>query len=274
VYPNSGKVKAVKQKILGFTKEFDSRLSNTFRNNWKEFVVKLNHMIARFEESEAKVKNIVILFDIDATKIDHPRMMKLKEQVAELEYFDEDTKARFVKFLAEMVSEPKIDWKVKTVALDLLGEYGAAPELAVLANAVETETSLAVKTNAQKALKKIEERCAADIESVLVMEPLFYLQKVLNEFFKAQAYKVFNLAEVSKFEQVAEKFFKYIAVSENFLTPEFMQQLFDYVDENDESTLIIVTASPDKWQQYKDIPNIKLLKKPFNNDVLKEVISG
>ena len=62
VYSNSGKVKAVKKKILGFTKEFDNRLSNTFRNNWKEFVVKLNHMIARFEESEAKIKNIVILF--------------------------------------------------------------------------------------------------------------------------------------------------------------------------------------------------------------------
>lgn len=273
-YPNSGKVKGLKSKMIGFKKEYEIRLSTTFKNNFNEFMVKLNQMIARFEESENKVKNISVLFDIDASKIDHGRMMKMKEQIAELDFLDEETKSRLVTFLAKVAGLDKLDWKVRTVALDLLGEHGGPKEIGVLNRIVDTESSLAVKTNAQKALKKIEEEHAADIECVLVMEPLFYIRKKLSEFLKNRAFRVFDLDEVSKFPQLAAKKFKFIVVSENLLTPDLTQELFNYVDDHMDSHLIIVTAQPDKWESYKDLPNIRFLKKPFSDQTLLEVVSG
>lgn len=272
-YPNTGKAKAVKLKLVKFKNEFDLRLSDTFRNNFGEFMVKLNHVISRLEEAEAKLKNIVVLFDIDPHKIDHDRMIKLKEQVTELaEDIDRTTFERLVEFLSKLVSEPKLDWKVKTVALDLLAQHGGIKEIAVLTKAMENETSLAVKTNAQKALKKIEERNADKILNVLVMEPLFYLQKVLNEFFKSQAYRVYNLADASRFHDVTKMDFKYVVVSETLFDSDLTQDLFDYVDGQLDSTLVIITAKMDKWSEYHDISNIKFLKKPFNPESLSEFL--
>ena len=274
LYPNSGKLKAVKKKVVNFKKEYDNRLSNTFRNNFGEFMVKINQMIARFEESESKVKNVAVLFDIDPSKIEHNRMLKLKEQLLELAYLDEETLGRLVEFLSRISGMEKLDWKVRTVALDLLGDYGGTGDIPVLMKIIDTESSLAVKTNAQKALKKIEEKHAHDIESVLVMEPLFYLQKILNEFFRGQAFRVFNLDEVSKFSDLYDKKFKFIAVSENLLTPDLTQELFNYVDDHIDSHLLVVTANPDKWEGYQDLPNIRFVKKPFNNESLLQAISG
>lgn len=268
-YTNTNEVKTVKKKLVNFKKEFDNRLSTLFRNNFGEFLVRLNHILTRLEEGESKIKNIVVLFDIDPLKIDHPRMVKLKEQVTEVEVLDEATMARFLEFLCKMAAEPKLDWKVKTAAVDLLGDYGSINEIGVLAKAIDAETSLAVKTNAQKALKKIEERNADKIRSVLVMEPMFYLQKVLNEFFKVQAYRVFNLAEPSKFPEIADRDFKYIVISETLLDEDLTRELFDYVDNNLDSTLIVITGSLENWAHYQDIPNIKFLKKPFNSESLK-----
>ncbi len=272
-YPNSNAVKGIKKKILGFAKEFDKRLPTPFKNNLSEFLVKLNQMIARFEESETKVKQIAMLFDIDHLRIDHARMMKLKDQIVELDFLDESTLGKLVAFLSELAKNSKIDWKVKTVALDLLGEHGGIKALPILLDLAEKDSSLAVKTNAQKAAKKIEERHADEILSVLVMEPLFYLQKMLNEFFKSRAFKVFDFSAIGKFDEIADRDFKYVVVSENLMTPEFTQKLFDYVDEHYESILIIVTAKPDSMASYRELPNVRLLKKPFNQDSLQEVLT-
>ncbi|UCH96199.1 MAG: hypothetical protein JSV88_04900 [Candidatus Aminicenantes bacterium] len=273
-FPDSGKVKGVKKKFVGFKKEYDTRLSTRFRNNFAEFMVKLNQQIGRFEESESKIKNIVVLFDIDPLKIEHARMLKLKEQLASLEFLDEDTGAKLVRFLARLAGLEKIDWKIKTVVLDLLAQYGGASEIPVLTKVIETETSLAVKVNAEKALKIIEEKRANDMEPVLVMEPLFYLQKMLNEFFASKLYKVNVVTETTKFSETLEssESFKYLVVSENVFTPELSQEAFDYLDEHPDSTLIIITADLQKMAAYQDLPGVKYLKKPFNQEVLKQLI--
>ncbi|MCP4147767.1 MAG: hypothetical protein GY757_08445 [bacterium] len=274
-YSNSGKLKGLKSKMVGYAKTFDNRFSNTFKNNFKECLVRLNQMIGRFEESESKMKQIVVLFDIDHTSIDHDRMMKLKDQLNQIDHFDQKTKARFVDFRADLAGTPKIDWKVKTVSLELLSEYGGLAQIPVIKKVIETESSLAVKTNAQKALKNIEEKYADDILTIFIMEPLPYLEKKLSAFFLANVFKVRTLGKDEKFSEIIEEDieFKYLVVSESLFSPEFSQEIFDYMDEHFETSLIILTANLDKWDSYKELPNVKLLKKPFNDDSLKAAIS-
>jgi len=273
-YNNSIQLKAMKKKILTFKKDFDSRLPGPFKNTMTEFIVKLNQLTSRFDETEIKLKNIMILFDFDPLKIDQPRMMKLKDQLAEIETMDEAFKTRLVDFLAKMLDTPRIDWKNKSLAVELLGEYGNPAVIPKLLELGEKESSLAVKVNAQKAAKKIEDRHAAIMPNILLMEPLPYIQKKLSDFFKSKVYRVFVLNEAERFPEISQAPFKFLVVSESLLVnDEFTRQIFDYLDENFETALIIVTVNPDLLDQFNDIPNVKFLKKPFNDEMLVEAIT-
>jgi hypothetical protein len=272
-YNNSNSLKAMKKKILQFKKDFESRLPGPFKNNMTEFVVKLNQLISRFDETENKIKNILILFDIDPLKIDQARMVKLKDQLAEIDTMDDHVKGRLVEFLVKMLDVPRIDWKVKSVAVELLGDYAGPSQIQKLEDIGENDPSLAVKVNAQKAVKRIEERSASIIQNVLIVEPLFYIQKKLSEFFKSNAFKVFILNEVERFNEIIVAPFKFLVVSESVLSnDEFTRLVFDYLDENFEAVLIIVTVNPELLEQFKNIPNVKFLKKPFNDEMLMESI--
>jgi hypothetical protein len=229
--------------------------------------------MSRFEEAEAKLKHIKILFDIDPTKIDYDRMQKLKQQLEEIEHLDKETHGNLVEFLVKMYETARIDWKIKSTAVELLGDYGHISEIPRLNKATENESSLAVKVNAQKAIQKIEERHASAIQSVLIIEPLFYIQKKLNEFFKTQAFRVYNLKEVEHFHEIIAKPFRFLVISETLFDDMFTQQVFNYMDENLDSILIVITANPEGLVDFQDIPNVRFLKKPFSDDQLKEVIT-
>ena len=272
-YHNVSKLRLIKKKMMTFKQEFENRFSATFKNNFGEFLVKLNHMMSRFEEAEAKLKNIKILFDIDPTKIDHDRLLKLRQQLEEVEHLDKETHTKLVEFLLTMYQVSKIDWKVKSVAVELLGDYATHKEIPILTEAAEKESSLAVKVNAQKAIAKIEERHAAAIQSVLIIEPLFYIQKKLNEFFKTNAYRAFNLKEIERFGDIIDKPFRFLVVSDTLLDDHFTQQIYDYMDTNLDTILIIITATPENLLEFQDVPNVRFLKKPFNDDQLKEAIA-
>lgn len=184
-FPSRAKIRAVKKKIITFEQDFEELLSDTFRDKLAEFLVKINQMASRIEETESKLKNI----------------------------------------------------------------------------------------NPQKNIKKIEEKNAGAIQSVLILEPLFYIRKKLKEFFKSLAYRVFNLAEVERFGEIITKPFRFLVISDSLLDEEFTRQVFDYMDTNLDTILIIVTANPDNLDIFKEIPNIRFLKKPFNDDRLQEVIA-
>lgn len=137
----------------------------------------------------------------------------------------------------------------------------------------ETESKL--KTiNAQKTINKINEKHADAIQSVLILEPLLYIRKKLNEFFKSRAFRVFNLTEMKRFGEIIKKPFRFLVISDSLLDEKFTRQVFDYMDTNLDTILIIVTANPDKLDIFKEIPNIYFLKKPFNDDGLQEMITG
>lgn len=273
-YTNSTALRSVKKKIIGFKRDMDKRLSTQFKNNLSEFVVKLNSLIGRFEESENKIKNIVVLFDIDPHKIDAERMTKLKEQLNEVEALDEETHARMVDFLVTMYEESKIDWKIRAVATELLGDYGTIKVLPKLKDWAESDSSLAVKVNAEKAAAKVEEKFQDSIESVLIVEPLFYIQKKLNEFFKSRAFRVFNLDDITKLPEVAGRFFKFLVVTETLLNPESAPNVMEYLDENLDTILIIVSGKPDDMDMFQGLENVRFLLKPFNDDTLTQAITG
>lgn len=128
--------------------------------------------------------------------------------------------------------------------------------------------------NARESIKKIEEKHADETQSVLILEPLPYIRKKLNEFFKSRAYRVFNLKEVARFGEIIIKPFRFLVVSDSLLDEEFTRQLFDYVDTHLDTILILVTPNPDDLDIFKEITNIRFLKKPFNDDRLQEVITG
>lgn len=272
-YTNSAALRSVKKKIIGFKREMDKRLSTQFKNNLSEFVVKLNSLIGKFEESENKVKNVVVLFDIDPHKIDADRMTKLKEQLNDIEALDEETMGRLVDFLVIMYEESKIDWKIRAVATELLGEYGSVKVIPKLKEWAETDTSLAVKVNAEKAAAQLEEKFQDAIESVLIVEPLFYIQKKLNEFFKNRAFRVFNLDDIGKLPSVAGRFFKFLVVTETLLNAETASNVMEYLDENLDTILIIVTGKPDDMDMFQGLDNVRFLLKPFNDDSLAQAIS-
>jgi len=274
-YSNANILRAVKKKIIGFKKDFENRFSAPFKNNLSEFIVKLNQLASRFEESETKMKNVVILFDIDPLKIEHPRIMKFKEQLQELENVDDTFKERLEQFLVALVDTPRVDWKIRSVAIELLGDYGGKRQIGKLNEIAEKDTSLAIKVNAQKSAKKIEERLAAHIENVVVMEPLPYIQKKINDFFKSHSFRVCVVNEVERFEEICAAPFRFLVISESLLTDDdFTRQVFDYLDEHFDATLVIVTANPELLDQFQDIPNVRFLKKPFNDEMLNEIITA
>ncbi|MCP5050208.1 MAG: hypothetical protein GY940_23785 [bacterium] len=271
-YSNSGELKAIKKKVISFKSEFEQRLSGPFKNNMKEFVVKLNQISARFEEGEAKIKNVVVLFDIDSSKIDHDRMVKLKDQLKDIETLDDETTERLIKFLVTMYDVSRIDWKIRADAVELLGDYGGLSVLPKMIEITEKESSLAVKVNAQKAVKKVEERNAAAIESVLVIEPLPFLQKKLNEFFRSKAFRVYNIDKIEKLESLTSKFFKFLVITDTLLNREMTPMVMEYLDENLDTILIIVTGRPEDMIDYEGLENVRCLKKPFNEATLAAAI--
>lgn len=271
-FVGSAELRNIKKTVVQFMKTFDKRLSGPFRNNLGEFLVKVNQMIGRFEESEQKLKTVQHLFEIDPKKIDHDRLLKLKDQLKELEAMDNHTHERMVEFLLTMYDISKIDWKIKATAIELLGDYGNLKAVPKLKEAAEKETSLAVKVNAQKAVTKLEEKFASAIQYVLVIEPLFYLQKKLCTFFLEKAFKVSCLKEIERFEEIRKVPFRFLVISEALFDDTFTQTIFDYLDENLDAILVIVTARPEEMEAFKDIPNVRFLKKPFNEESLEEVI--
>jgi hypothetical protein len=272
-FNNSSKLKSVKKKIITFKRDFENRLSTQFKNNLGEFVVKVNQLIARFEEEENKVKNIVVLFDIDPKKIDHDRMLKLKEQLNELGELDKATTDRLIQFLIIMFDVSRIDWKIKSVTIELLGDYGDLTVLNQLKDAAENESSLAVKVAAQKAATKVEQRFAATIESVMIIEPLFYIQKKLNEFFASKMFRVFNLESVEKLPGITEKFFTFLVITDAALSTDSLHFILEYLDINMDTILIIVTAKEEVMKDYSHLPNVRFLRKPFNEETLTEIIA-
>jgi hypothetical protein len=166
--------------------------------------------------------------------------------------------------------EQEFEQQLSDTLRDKLDEF--LVKIGQLAGRFEEAESKSKNINAQKTIKKIEERNEDEIQSVLILEPLFYIRKKLNEFFKSQAFRVFNLKEVERFNEIFTKLFRFLVISDSLLDEEFTRQVFDYMDTNLDTILIIVTANPDNLDIFKEIPNIRFLKKPFNDDRLQEVI--
>ncbi|MCP4214750.1 MAG: hypothetical protein GY765_08830, partial [bacterium] len=53
----------------------------------------------------------------------------------------------------------------------------------------------------------------------------------------------------------------------------FSQDVLDYMDTNYETELVIVTADIEKVSGFQNVPNVKLLKKPFKSESIAQLLA-
>ena len=182
-YASANQVKSVRKKIIEFRDRHENQIPIAVRHNFGETIAKLNQLIVRQEEAEARLKKIFMLYDIEPAKIDAERIVKLKEQLLEIEQLNEESRRQLCAYLNNSIAAGGDDWKKNSACIDLLGLYGNETELPLLTRLAGADGSLAVKVGAQKALECIRQRHRIHAPGALIAEPLPYLAKLLGDFF-------------------------------------------------------------------------------------------
>ena len=266
-YDKSSTVKYVKSKIIKFMKMYENSITTTLKNNISETFVKLNQIISKFEEIESKIKELEILFNIDVSKVDYDRIVKLKKQLEEIENLDEDNRIKLEEFLCKVYDFSREDWKKREISVELLGIYGDKETLKFLKDVYEKEHSLGVKLAAQSAIKNLYRNLKV-LDSVLVIEKLYYINKLLKDYFESELFKVFSLKSVEEVGKIKSREYVHAFISDEF---------FEALDGSERDSLekvsksiVIVTNNPEK---YLNLNNEKysVLKKPFNKEVLESL---
>lgn len=274
-YSQSIQVRGVKKELLVFLKIHESQLSQTLLNNIQECIVRLNQLIARFEESEEKIKHIEVLFELEAQAIDAQRLEKLKLQLVELSEVTPEFSARFTQFLAKLLDSAS-DWKVRSAAAELSADYGKPDILDVLRNKQNQDPSLGVRVAAAKAVELIQARYEITTPWALVIEPLFYISKLISDGLSEHGLMVSSQKEWPESTIWDEHNYNMIWVTDQFLDEEH-QDRFDFLKkslEKQTKKVIIVTATPEKYAKLRVLPGFKFLKKPFTKEHLHRFFEG
>lgn len=270
-FPHSGAVKAVRRRVVDFLKNAEDIISTTLKNNLGETIGRLNHIIQRLEEAEAKVKKIFMLFEVEPERIEAERLTKLREQLRELEQIDADSLQKLREMLIQIHEKSGDDWKKRSITVELLGEYGREEDLPRLQQILVSESSLGVRVTVQNAVKRLRERFDLGEDLAVVIDPLFYICKVIGDTLKEKHYQVICLKAPREFDVVTDQRFKYIFFSDSFLAE--LPRMFNYLSSHRTCTLVLVSAAPENHtalvQQH---PGVKILKKPFNNDTLNALL--
>lgn len=214
VYPHSGALKNARKKVLEFFKGHEASLTPVVKNNIGELIGRFHTMLARLEESEERIQNILRLLEVDAGRIDADRLQKLRDQLRELPVIDPESAEKLRRFFFELHRSGGEDWKKRRIAFELLGDYGLPDDLPAIRRIAAGEASLGVRTAAAEAIKAIAGRFSLPPPRILVLETLPYVQKLLGDFLTARLYD-FRLArtiEEAGLERQEE--FSHIFVSE------------------------------------------------------------
>jgi hypothetical protein len=274
-YTQSVQVRGVKKELMIFLKHHENQLHQTLLNNIQECTVRLNQLITRFEESEEKIKHIEVLFDLEVLAIDALRLERLKVQIGEVSEFTPDFLHRFVPFLVKLLDEAS-DWKVRSIAAELLAEHGFPDTLPDLKKKQSSDPSLGVRVAAAKALDRIQARFDIATPSALLIEPLFYISKLINDALEENGYEITLQKEWPEAEIWEKNPYTMIWVAEQFLDEENEDRL-EYLKkqlEKKTKKVIIVTASPEKYAKHRVLTGLKLLKKPFTKEQLNHYFTG
>jgi len=266
-FESSNEAKWLKSKLIKFLKTYENGMTKSVKNNISEFFVKLNQIISRFEEAESKIKDLLVLFNIDVNKIDYERIVKLKKQLEEIEYLDDENRNNLEQFLYKVYKESNEDWKKREIVVELLSIYGDKETLKFLKQVYEKESSLGVKLAAQNAIKNLYRNLKV-VNNILIIENLFYINKLIKDYFESELYKVFNLSNADELNNLKNKEFDFVFISEN---------IFDNLNDEKKDILekiskkIVIIASKIERYNNLDMNKYSTLKKPFNREVLESL---
>ncbi len=273
-YTQSIQVRSIKKELLIFMKYHEKQMNQTLINNIQECVARLNQLSTHFEEAEEKIKHIEVLFDLEPQSIDVPRLEKLKVQLAELSEISPDFLKRFGLFLTRMLKEAD-DWKIRSISAELLAEYGTADYIPQLALAKAQDQSLGVRVAATKALERIQANYKTASLDAVVIEPLFYISKLINVALEEHGYQVNNYKEWPDDSVWNRENCSMIWVSEQLIENGSSEKLklLEKQLTKQVKKVIIITQAPAKYADLENIPGFVLLQKPFTKDFLNDFFS-
>ncbi len=275
VFSKSITYKNIRRHIVNFGKQNERQLTKVLRNNLNESITRINALISRIEKGEEKIGNITVLFDLPPESIDINRFDKLKLQLQDLDYFEEKFIENLTSFLMKIHDMPKQDWKIRAAVLKIMGDYANGTIVPRLKEIVKTETSLGVRVSAEDALKKIIERYDIEEESVLILIPIFYINKLVTEYFTAKGFQIINVKDIDQLTELNSKNISYVFISDVFIKDDQMDQILDMIPEMEEDPQIIITTpKPDEIQYKADGIELTLLKIPFKPENLDSLLSS
>ncbi len=271
LYSGSIQLKNVRRRLLEYVKFHEAGISVPLKNNFQEGLAKLSQLSGKFEESEAKTRKLLLLFDIDPHKIESERISFLKEELKEIDSLGDEFQQKLEQYLVSIVGDEKQDWRKRALSLELLGDYGKRNSIELLQNLARTEKSLGVKVSAQQAVKRIRQRWHLPEPALLLLESIFYAVKLITDFCLANEIKCLCLKDISEFPAHAEQEFETIMLSDAFLGRPEIKQLSDYLAARKQVRLLIMTADPQKVPSDL-LPAHTILPRPFNAANLADIL--
>ncbi len=268
-FTQSVQIRGVRKEVMLFLKNHEEQLNQTVINNIQECLAKLNQQIAHYEESEEKIKHIEVLFELETRAIEAQRLEKLKQQLNELKEMTSDFLSRLNAFLVRLLNDAS-DWKVRSTSAELLSDYGTPDIIPHLVQKQNQDQSFGVRVSSSKAVESLQEKFKISPLFATVIEPLFYLSKLITEALTDFGYKFKihkNWPDSSAWEEEKASM---IWISDQFLEeehPERLEFLFDRL-EKEAKSVVIVTATPERFSKYRIHQGLKLLKKPFTKEYL------
>ncbi len=270
-YGASIELKNVKIKVLAFARDNQNSLTKPLQNNFNEAVVRINSLIAKIEGSEKQLKDITQLFDLPPEKIEAERITTLNEQLDEIELIDDKTKDELLVFMDKLFESAKHDWKKRGEVVKILGEYCSEEHLGFIKRLSVEDSSLGVRVSAAEALKKLRERLGVVEEKVLIAANLFYINKLINDYFEDLSIDCETIQGTDITEYMSNTRYSHIFLSDALFDEESFKKVLEYMN-NTNCKLIIITANVDKFSSYLYRKDVKLLGKPFNREKIQRLL--
>ncbi len=271
VYPNSNTLKATRKRVHDFFKQHEASLSPVMKNNLGELNGRLHAMLAHLEESEAQIQKILVLLEVEASRIDAERVQKLREQLHELPVIDAESAEKLRRFFFDLHRSAGDDWKKRSAALALLGDHGHPADLPAIREIAVGEASLGARTAAAGAIAAISARFSLPPARILILEALPYIQKLLADFFTARQFDVRLARTVEEAELGSAESCTLVFISETHWTEWGRARWLEYHHAHRATRLIRLVPQSLEGDEAPDSP-IQILKKPFKPEDLERFL--
>jgi len=271
-FAKSTQAMELRRQLIEFTKYNESEISTKLKNNAHENIAKLNQAANRLEKIESKTKRLLLLFEIEPGKIESERISFLREELRELGEISEDFRDKMLCYLTTVITDKTADWRKRSAAVELLGEYGDKQTAGVLLNLIREEKSLGVKTTAQQSLNRLRQRSVLPEPVVLLFETLFYVTKLITDFCHENEIRCLSINDLTGFSRWPGKECIAVFLSDAFLDHPDLPKLSVFLENNRQTKLLLMTSNPEIQATTSGLPRFTTLIKPFKACDLAEML--